>query len=167
MKIWKVLLVVLTLGTTSCEHIEMAQPQHMEEYTADWEMWPIDTDWQLGNEVIQFINEYRISKGMDLLTKDTGLPSALASQHSNYMIYTQQLSHDGFADRAEIMHNNGAAATAENVAFGYKDAWEIVEAWKKSPAHLDALEGNYTHIGLGIRTDVLGTTWVTMLAFRK
>jgi len=167
MKIWKVLLVVLTLGTTSCEHIEMAQPQHFEEYTGDWEMWPIDTDWQLGNEVIQFINDYRISKGMDLLTKDTGLPSALAAQHSNYMIYTQQMSHDGFASRAEIMANNGAAAVAENVAFGYKDAWEVVEAWKKSPSHLETLEGNYTHIGLGIRTDVLGTTWVTMLVFRK
>jgi len=167
MKIWKVLLVVLTLGTTSCEHIEMAQPQHFEEYTSNWEMWPIDTDWQLGNEVIQFINEYRISKGMDLLTKDTGLPSALAAQHSNYMIYTQQMSHDGFASRAEIMANNGAVAVGENVAFGYENGYDVVNAWINSPDHRDLLEGNYTHIGLGIRTDVLGTTWVTMLVFRK
>jgi hypothetical protein len=55
MKIFKVLMIVLALGTISCEHIEQSQPQHMEEYTGDWEMWPIDTDWQLGNEVIQFI----------------------------------------------------------------------------------------------------------------
>lgn len=160
-------MIVLALGTISCEHIEMAQPQHFEEYTGEWEMWPIDSDWQMGNEVIHFVNEYRISKGLDLVTKDTGLPSALAAQHCNYMIYTQRMSHDGFTHRAEILANNGAEGVGENVAFGYKDPFEVVDAWVKSPDHEEVLTGNYTHIGLGIRNDILGTTFVTLIMYRK
>lgn len=165
MKIIKVILIVLTLGTISCEHIEQAQPEHA--YLENWQYWPIDTDWVLGDEVLFFVNEYRIEKGLPNLIKDANLTSAIAAQHSNYMISQGTISHDGFADRAEILNNNGAVAVGENVAFGYEDAYEVVNAWINSPDHRDTLEGNYTHAGLGIRKDALGINYFTLILVRK
>ena len=165
MKIFKVLFLVLSLSFISCEHIEQAQPEHT--YSGNWQYWPIDTDWVLGDEVLVFINEYRFVKGLPNLVKDANLTSALAAQHCNYMISQGTISHDGFADRAEILANNGAAAVGENVAFGYKDPWEVVQAWINSPAHRDTMEGNYTHAGLGIRKDVFGTYFYTLILVRK
>ena len=83
------------------------------------------------------------------------------------MISQGLISHDGFADRAEILNNNGALSVGENVAFGYEDGYDVVNAWINSPDHRDVLEGNYTHVGLGIRKDVLGINYITLILIRK
>ena len=165
MKTIRILLVILSLGFISCERIEQAQPEYA--HLEDWQYWSIETDWVLGDQVLFFINEYRLQQGLPNLIKDPNLPSALATQHSNYMISQGFISHDGFSDRAKLLNNNGAVAVGENVAFGYEDAYEVVTAWINSPSHRDTLEGNYTHAGLGIRKDVFGTNYFTLILIRK
>jgi len=162
--IFKILILLLSLVTIGCEHIEYAEPQYA--YQQNWQLQSIDTDWVMGDEVVNYINQYRIEQGLPPLVKEPNLTSALAAQHCNYMISQQAISHDGFSDRAEILNDNGAVAVGENVAFGYNNAYDVVSAWINSPSHRDTIEGNYTHIGLGIRHDNYNTNYITMIVVR-
>jgi len=164
MNIFKILILLLSLISMGCEHIEYAEPQYT--YQQNWQFQPIDTDWVMGDEVVNYINEYRIQQGLPSLIKEPNLTSALASYHCNYMISQQTISHDGFSDRAEILNDNGASAVGENVAFGYNNAYEVVSAWINSPNHRDTIEGNYTHIGLGVRSDNNNINYITMIVVR-
>jgi len=165
----KTLIYILAaLFLVSCENTQLAEEQYVSLYSGPWEYWPIETvDVLLADQIHFFINDHRESKGLNSLAKGSSLSSALASRHCNYMIYSGQLSHDGFDERAETLANLGAQAVGENVAFGYEDAHEVVNAWFNSQEHRDTMEGNYTHVGIGIIKDVLGVTYVTAIFYRN
>ena len=107
--------------------------------------------------------------GLEPLTMETTTSTALAVSHSKYMIEQNKISHDNFSERATILGNEGAQAVGENVAFGYNDAEEVVNAWINSPSHRDTLEGNYTHVGIGIQEDKFNglLKYITFLTTRK
>lgn len=156
-------LILLGLLFISCENIEKDGP------IQDWQVEPIElTADQIvfSNEMLQIINEHRMSIGLNTLIKEPGLPTYLAVYHCNYMIDRGVISHDGFADRARILKDWGAVAVAENVGFGYDSPEEVVNAWLESPEHRDVIDGNYTVAGIGIREDSFGTNWITLILLR-
>ena len=163
MPILRLLLLIILLGTTSCENMEYPQ----SEYVGEWQSWPIDTDWVMGEQVLFFINDFRSEQGLLPLKADKSLITALSASHSNYMISQNEISHEGFNDRAKILKQNGAITVGENVAAGYDDPFILVNAWSNSPPHRETMEGNYTHAGLGIRKDVLGRYYYTLILVKK
>ena len=163
----KLLYILFVVLLASCENIQYAEPQHINLYQGEWEYWPIESQPQMVDQIIQFTNEHRVSQGLPQLAKGSGLASALAGQHCNYMIYTGVMSHDGFDHRAELLTNNGAQAVGENVAFGYDDPWKVVDAWTKSPQHKDALEGDYTHVSIGAIKNAIGDYYITQIFYRN
>jgi uncharacterized protein YkwD len=163
----KLFYLLLVVSFISCENIQYAEPQHVNLYQGEWEYWPIESQPQMVDQVIQFTNEYRVDKGLPQLAKGSGFAGALAAQHCNYMIYTGRISHDGFEHRAELLSNNGAKAVGENVAFGYNDPWQVVDAWIKSPEHEEVILGDYTHVSVGAIKDVFGDYFYTQIFYRN
>lgn len=162
-----VLLVVLPLLITSCSREEMAV-ERVEMQMPDLGL-ANETDWEMANKILQYVNIFRTDMGLEPLIMETTTSTALAVSHSKYMAEKETISHDNFSERAAILGSEGAQAVAENVAFGYDDAEEVVNAWINSPSHRDTLEGSYTHVGIGIQEDKFNSSikYYTFLTTRQ
>jgi len=95
-------------------------------------------------EVFNDINEVRESYGLSKLKGEKVL-SVGCLQHVNYMTSINSLSHDYFWQRYT---NSGAVRFGEVVAYGYYTPLSFVSGYTGSPDHLNALLGDYTHIGI-------------------
>jgi thermitase len=92
---------------------------------------PSTTDEQIQTEAFNLINNARTSAGLEPLVNDPNL-AALAREHVLYMIQQNQLSHDGFYDRAS---RSGYRSVGENVAMGYRNAQSLADGWLSSSGH--------------------------------
>ncbi len=137
-----------------------------EEMTVNLEA-PVDVenDIELAQEVLEVINSHRASLGLNELQWHN-YSEDLAVGHSNYMVIQSQPSHDNFYERSARLQQTGAHIVSENVAYGYRDATSVVQGWLGSTAHKEALEGDYTHTGIGIVRNESGVPYYTQLFFR-
>ncbi|MEZ4875919.1 MAG: CAP domain-containing protein [Flavobacteriaceae bacterium] len=160
------LLAMVLFSTVSCSKDEGVSPVEESNYSIDLNL-ANETDWQMANEILQYVNEYRVSVGLSELKRDQQYASAYAVDHTQYMIDQNKISHDGFGVRAQALKDQGAESVGENVAFGYSDAQKLVQAWINSPSHRSVLEGNYTHTGFGVMQNTSGKYFFTELFYRK
>ena len=65
--------------------------------------------------------------------------------------------------RAQIKNSN---AGAENIAYNYKGAQDVVNNWVRSPGHKRNIEGNYNLTGIGIARDKKGKIYFTQIFLR-
>jgi uncharacterized protein YkwD len=119
-------------------------------------------------EILHHINQYRITHGLSRLTMNATI-SKEATQHSREMA-THQLpfGHNKFDQRVKrlsktIPYTNGCA---ENVAYNYKDAKDVVKNWLLSPGHLQNIRGHYNLTGIGVARDERGRIYYTQLFVR-
>lgn len=119
----------------------------------------------MANEILRLVNNHRATLDLAPLNMDRGLATAHAVLHSEHMIATDELSHDGYAQRSQALIENGAIRVGENVALGYTTAEAVVNAWLHSPAHKQVIEGDYSHSGFGIVQDFRGTYYFTHLFY--
>lgn len=74
--------------------------------------------------------------------------------------------HDGFTDRsqkAKRVLSGKLKGFAENVAYGAKNANEVVKGWANSPGHRRNMLGTYKYIGIGIAADKKGRLYYTQI----
>ena len=120
-------------------------------------------------DILRYTNEYRQSKGKPaLVLNDTA--SALAEQHSRNMAKGKSaFGHPGFKERVEALKSDGknVSSSAENVAFGYMSAREVVDGWIKSRTHRINMLGKFTDIGIGVATSKDGRIYFTQLFFKR
>ncbi len=126
-----------------------------------------ETDWEIAEQVLQLVNEHRVSIGLNTVKKDTQHASAYAVDHTKYMIEMEEINHDNFHYRTQALKSQGAEKVGENVAFGYDSAQRVVTAWLNSPSHRRAIEGDYTHSGFGIIPVNNGTYYFTQLFYKR
>jgi len=126
-----------------------------------------ETDWILADEILFLINRHRDSLGLSAISRDQQYASAYAVDHTKYMIEKNQINHDNFSFRSAALKDNGANTVAENVAFGYSSAEDVVRAWLNSPAHRRIIEGSYTHSGFGVISNDHGSYFFTQLFYSK
>lgn len=104
-------------------------------------------------EVVDLINKYRIEKGLTVLEKVNWL-SFKSEEHNNYMIATNNVTHNGFVARSEdIIKVLGATNVSENIGYNYKSAKGVFDAWLRSPEHRGNTMGDFTNLGVSIRQD--------------
>lgn len=104
-------------------------------------------------EMMQLINNYRLSIGLNALEKINHI-SNKCEEHNKYMIANNVVNHNDFVLRSDnIMKLLGAKNVGENVAYNYKTSEAAFKAWLESPGHKENIEGNYTHFGISITTD--------------
>ncbi|MDO5968917.1 CAP domain-containing protein [Flavivirga aquimarina] len=126
-----------------------------------------ENDWNMSNTILDLINKHRSEKGKSILKKDTLYATAYAVKHSKYMISTDNVSHDFFYFRSNGLKSKGVIDVSENVAYGYSSAQTVVNAWLKSEAHREVIEGDFSNIGFGVLKSSLKDRYYFTTLFYK
>jgi len=147
-KLLRLLFVVAILGfMVSCSTEDSETP--MAETSS-----PIVLNYDYNSaelETMTLINNYRVSIGLNALEKINHV-SYKSEEHDNYMIVNNVVNHDDFISRSEnIIKVLGATRVSENIAYNYKSAQGVFDAWLKSTDHKKNIEGDFTHFGISIR----------------
>jgi hypothetical protein len=111
-------------------------------------------------QLINLHNTTRAASGLSALTRDSGLDS-VAQAWANRMASTGRLEHRPDLGTVAFAAVPGAFAAAENVGYG-PDITRIYSGFLGSSGHLQNIVGDYDRIGVGVATDALGRTWVTV-----
>ncbi len=119
-------------------------------------------------ELVDLINEYRVSIGLNALQTINHI-SAKSEEHNEYMIVNNVVNHDLFAERSEnIIEVLGAVKVNENVAYNFVSPSSVLNAWLRSPGHKANIEGNFTHFGVSIRENAAtGKKYYTNIFIKK
>lgn len=128
-----------------------------------------ETNAQMANEILTYVNQYRLQHGRPRLTMSPVL-SHEATQHSHDMaIHAMPFGHNGFNARMNRLHQHipQSSSGAENVAYNYKTAKIVVDGWINSPGHRQNLMGSYNLTGIGIARDSAGKLYYTQLFLRS
>ena len=118
-------------------------------------------------EIMELINGHRISLGLNTLD-NLSQAKAEAFSHTEYMIDKEDISHDNFFVRKANLENTvGAVRVGENVAYGYRYAESVVNAWLNSPGHREIIEGDYTNFDIAAEQDADGRWYYTNIFVKK
>lgn len=121
----------------------------------------------IADEILQIVNSHRASIGEQPLAVNS-LATDLANEHTLYMIAQNNISHDDFDKRSDrLFDEEDASRTGENVAFGQQSAADVMEAWLNSPGHRQNIEGDFTHIGIGVIKNATGVYYFTQIFLKK
>ena len=147
------LLILLTsCSTPSLEDEQVIYPQKMAS--------------AMEVEILDLVNEYRLSKGLNTLEFDH-VAYDYASSHTKDMISEGQISHDDFDIRSSnLAQEANADYVSENVGKSFSTAKGIVEAWIKSPTHRKVMEGNFLYTAVSAKPDDSGMFYFTQLFYR-
>jgi len=156
-------LISFSLFLISCSENEDYSGNH-ENYSINLNL-ALETDWEMANNINSLINIHRNNNGLPSLKVDKQYASAYAVDHTLYMIRNNRISHDNFNNRSAALKERGANTVAENVAFGYTSAEDVVRAWLNSPPHKKIIEGSYSHSGFGIMKNDKGHYFFTQLFY--
>jgi uncharacterized protein YkwD len=113
--------------------------------------------------VVDETNRERARHGLDPLKPSTALDHA-AQEHADDMSARGYFSHDtkggpSWAVRIGRHYERAGRAIAENIAFGQRNAREVVRAWMNSPGHRrNILDADMTRMGVGFAKK--GRRWV-------
>ena len=111
----------------------------------------------LQTQIVQLSNKQRVNAGCKALPVNAQLLWA-ARGHSKFMATTGTFSHTGARNSSFITRAQAAGYTAprsENIAWGYRSAAEVVNAWMKSPGHRKNL------LDCGAKTIAVGVIYAT------
>lgn len=118
-------------------------------------------------EILELINKYRIEKGLNSLGNN-GTVKAVAFTHTDYMIEVNQVSHENFYQRRQVIEaNENALVVAENVAYGFTSAQSVFNAWLNSPGHRGTIEGNFTDTDISAEQDEDGNWYYTNIFIKR
>jgi uncharacterized protein YkwD len=118
-------------------------------------------------EILDLINDHRISNGLSLL-EDMSLVKSVAYSHTDYMVDNDVVSHDNFYTRSNYLKANaGAKRVSENVAYGYGTAQGVVNAWIRSESHKANLEGDFTNFDISAEKNEDGRWYFTNIFIKK
>lgn len=122
---------------------------------------------ELEAKTFRLINDYRLSIGRSALVW-SDIIAAEERMHSQNMAAGQvPIGHDGFYDRIDRINEIIPwSVIAENVAFS-GNTEDAVDAWLKSPDHLEILKGDYDFTGIGVAKNSAGSAYYFSQMFLK
>lgn len=114
------------------------------------------------------VNQARLSNGLSGIGVDSRLMAAAQTQ-ACHVALTGVIDHRGPGGNSVMDRVTGAGyrgcLTAENLAWGFPDAGQIVNGWLGSPGHRsNMLNARVDEIGVGIAQGAQGPVWVLVLA---
>lgn len=115
------------------------------------------------SETLELINNHRSELGLAALLENKVITKE-ASDHNDYMIYRDEVSHDYFYERESHLKNTiSAVEVAENVAYAYNSAEAVMNAWLKSEEHKGNIEGSFSHFGISVKKNAEGRLFYTSI----
>lgn len=162
------LLTKLSLAAAIALSVFSCSPESFDDRADDLiENVPEVTTKPIELEILELINNYRLSEGLNPLQSMTIIKSA-AFTHTDYMADTQTVSHANFFTRSNFLKSNaGAKSVSENVAYGYSSAESVVNAWMRSEAHKKNIEGDFTNFEISAEKDVDDRWYFTNIFIKK
>lgn len=119
-------------------------------------------------EIIDLINDYRLENGLLPLKLEKGFVKVKAKEHNLYMMQRKVISHDLFSNRAnEIIKVVKAKSVAENVAFGFFNAKDLVDAWIASSGHRKTIVGDFNFFEISADQNSGGAWYFTNIFIKK
>jgi uncharacterized protein YkwD len=116
------------------------------------------------DQIIVLVNEHRATNGLSDLELSQQTTTQAQSHSENMADGTTPYSHDGFNERFDILVEQiNVVAMGENVAYGQTSAEQVMEDWINSEGHRTNIEGDYTHIGVGVAQDENGIYFFTQI----
>lgn len=128
---------------------------------------PTTTESAMEQEVFELVNKVRVENGLHTLKWAEDL-AEIARAHCADMINRGFFSHtnpDGESP-FDRLKNNGIAyrSAAENIAYGQKDAQEVMNSWMNSSGHrANILSKTVKEIGIGAVKNTRGTIYWTQM----
>ena len=118
-------------------------------------------------EILELINQHRIGLGLNTLN-NLNVIKSVAFTHTDYMVAINQVNHDNFYQRKNsLVQNASALIVAENVAYGYSSAQQVVTAWLNSPSHKETIEGDFTDFDISAEQNSEGRWYYTNIFIKK
>ncbi len=167
----------VALGTILLSSASMATPatnptftpisSHISSHTVQIAQSSINTA-ALEQSVFNQINNYRVSKGLAGLTRNSAIDNQARNHSQNMANGTVAFGHTGFSERVRATGISFRTA-GENVAYngGYSDpAKKAVQGWLNSPGHLNNIRGNYNLTGIGVAVTSTGRVYFTQIFIR-
>jgi uncharacterized protein YkwD len=118
----------------------------------------------LQTQIVSLSNKERVKAGCKALRVNSDLLWA-ARGHSKYMATTRKFSHTGAGGSTFVTRAKAAGYTyarSENIAWGYRSAPEVVNAWMKSPGHRrNLLDCGAKTFAVGVVFSANGTPYYT------
>lgn len=109
-------------------------------------------DYQAAQEVLDQLNELRVSQGLPMLTLDPVLTQMAMQRASECAVYYDHVRPDGSA-WSSIIHANPSyyyGSAGENIAAGYQNSQAVMTGWTNSPGHYaNMVSTKYRSVGIG------------------
>lgn len=133
-----------------------------EQYKGTQAQVIFEKDSAFENNLFEEINEHLISINQPPLTIN---PEAnqVAFEHTKHLIETNSLHHQNFSERQNYFYSLGFTAMRENVAMGYDNSYDLIQAWLQSLNHQQAIESNSTHTGISVLKNESGVYFITQI----
>jgi uncharacterized protein YkwD len=120
-------------------------------------------DLETAKQTLEVINTHRSQLGLSDLY-DNSLISKEASEHNDYMIYKDEVSHDYFYEREAYLKDKlSATEVAENVAYAYNSAEAVLNAWLKIDENKNVIEGEFKQLGISVKKNSKGRLFFTSI----
>jgi uncharacterized protein YkwD len=117
-------------------------------------------------EITRLTNTQRTTHGCAAVTVNAQLTAA-AVDHSAWMAQTGTFSHTGRAGSTFVVRARAAGfarPAGENIAWGYRTAAEVVNAWMQSPGHrANILNCKSKTVGVGAVRNAVGAPYYTQV----
>ncbi len=117
-------------------------------------------------DIVRLTNIQRTAHGCPAAAVNAQLTAA-AVGHSAWMAQTGTFSHTGRAGSTFVVRARTAGLarpSGENIAWGYRSATEVVNAWMKSPGHrANILNCKSRTVGVGAARNTAGTPYYTQV----
>ena len=149
-----VLLISLGISILSCGKDEVVKYVILENFE---------------QEIVDLINEYRDSTGLNILAIDTVVRREARIHSINIATGKTAFGHDGYQERANTIFNEtGGTHFGENVAEGnYPTADYFIDNWLNSPTHKENIDGDYNYTGVGVAETESGSKFCTQIFLKK
>ncbi|PKP35076.1 MAG: hypothetical protein CVT98_10390, partial [Bacteroidetes bacterium HGW-Bacteroidetes-15] len=122
------------------------------------------TSRSIEQEIFDLVNQHRKSIGLNPFAFSEILDEQSRTHSQNMASGKTSFSHNNFEKRtAAIRDKIGGLSFAENVAYGHRSAESAVKGWLNSKGHKDNIEGDFTHMGVGIGQAKDGTYFITQI----
>jgi len=118
----------------------------------------------LEGEVFTLINTYRVSLGLQPLISNAFTSTVICEPHVEYCIKLGYASHKNFPQRYnKIKDNIPAARISEIISSGFHNPDSVVNGFKNSHDHNKSLVGDYTHMGISVKSDRNGKLYTCII----
>ena len=107
-------------------------------------------NYTMANEVLAIMNAERAAEGLAPLTADPVLTEYAMQRAAEVNMFFSHTRPDGTDCFTVYGDEYRYGAKAENIAFGQRNAQEVMDSWMNSPGHrANILDGNLSSVGIG------------------